>query len=226
MSNRKSNKDSRESNRPFDQLSKLVKNAGLRLRTDVKPPVQKVTLRNGEDEDDIFERAMEGVTRISRQNDPAIPTKLRPEPFHDPESEDLRLLQEVVSGKATPSIDHHPEYIEGWVGVAGKKYLPNLRNGMYSIQDQIDLHGLSREEARNSVEEFIKDKSHYSACCVKIIHGRGINSFNDRAILKESLQRWLSTRRMARYVVAYASAPFSDGGVGAVYVLVRRSRAG
>ena len=57
---------------------------------------------------------------------------------------------------------------------------------------------------------------------MKIIHGRGINSPADSATLKESLQRLLSTRRMSRYVVAYASAPSRDGGVGAVYVLLSR----
>ena len=51
-----------------------------------------------------------------------------------------------------------------------------------------------------------------------------MNSPGNTPVLKSSLQRWLSTRRMSRYVVAYASAPMSDGGVGAVYVLLRRAR--
>ena len=116
----------------------------------------------------------------------------------------------------------HPEYIEGWIGVTGKKFLPRLRNGFYSIQGQIDLHGLSREEAQKEVEEYIVRMSRFHSCCIKIIHGRGINSPTDRATLKESLQRLLTTRKMSRHVVAYASAQFNDGGVGAVYVLLSR----
>jgi DNA-nicking Smr family endonuclease len=57
---------------------------------------------------------------------------------------------------------------------------------------------------------------------VKVICGRGINSAGDTGVLKEHLQRWLASRRMSRHVVAYASAPYADGGVGAVYVLLRR----
>ena len=114
----------------------------------------------------------------------------------------------------------HPEYIEGWIGVTGKRVLPNLRNGLYSIQGQIDLHGMNREEAQIAVEEYIVQMSRFRSCCIKIIHGRGINSPADRATLKESLQRFLSTRRMSNYVVAYASAPSRDGGVGCVYVLI------
>lgn len=121
------------------------------------------------------------------------------------------------------AIPNHPEYIEGWVGTTGKRFLPNLRNGIYSIQGQIDLHGYSRVEAEIAVEDFIRRMSRFRSCCVKIIHGRGINSPTDRATLKRSLQRLLVTRRMSRYVVAYASAPLRDGGVGAVYVLLMRA---
>ena len=79
-----------------------------------------------------------------------------------------------------------------------KRFLPNLRNGLYSIQGQIDLHGLTRAEARITVEDFIVRLARFPSCCVKIIHGRGINSRTDTPVLKENLQRWLSTRRMAR----------------------------
>lgn len=130
-------------------------------------------------------------------------------------------MQAAMDESVPISVIHHPEYIEGWIGVAGRRFLPNLRNGLYSIQGQIDLHGLARDEARTAVEEFIAHMARYRSCCVKIIHGRGINSPNDRAILKENLQRWLRNRRMSHHVVAYASAPVADGGVGAVYVLLQ-----
>ena len=133
-----------------------------------------------------------------------------------------RLMQAAIEGDPPMAIFDHPEYIEGWIGVAGKRFLPKLRNGLYSIQGQIDLHGLSRADAQTAVEEFIIRMSRFRSCCIKIIHGRGINSPTDRATLKESLQRLLSTRRMSHYVVAYASAPSRDGGVGAVYVLLSR----
>jgi DNA-nicking Smr family endonuclease len=132
-------------------------------------------------------------------------------------------MQEAMNDDSPITILDHPEYIEGWVGVAGKRLLPNLRNGLYSIQGQIDLHGLNQAEAQIAVEEYITRMSRFRSCCVKIIHGRGINSPSDRATLKESLQRLLSTRRMSRHVVAYASAPSRDGGVGAVYVLLSRN---
>jgi DNA-nicking Smr family endonuclease len=168
---------------------------------------------------------MEGVKPVNRLRE-RVPSSL---PFlpapSDPELEDLRLMKAALDGLPASSVSDHPEYIEGWVGVSGKLFIPNLRNGLYSIQGQIDLHGFSRSEAQAAVEEFIQQMSRFRSCCVKIIHGRGINSPTDNAVLKESLPRWLTSKRMSRSVVAYASAPMNDGGVGAIYVLLRQRAA-
>jgi DNA-nicking Smr family endonuclease len=174
-----------------------------------------------ESDDDAFRRAMEGVKRTSWTPHATASLPEPTAPSSNSQSEDSRLMKSALEGKYVFETSDHPEYIEAWVCVAGKRFLPNLRNGLYSIQGQIDLHGLNQNEARHEVEQFIVQMACLRSCCVKIIHGRGMNSQHNRAILKEKLQKWLSTRRMSRYVVAYASAPLTDGGVGAVYVLLQ-----
>jgi DNA-nicking Smr family endonuclease len=213
---------------PFSGLEGLVRKAGLKLRVEPEPmkeapPEAPASPAVAADSDeDAFRLAMDGVTRRTWRHSPVpSPPPPFPEPA-DPDLEDLRLMQAAVDGDPALTVQDHPEYIEGWVGLGGRRYLPNLRDGLYSIQGQIDLHGMSRDEARVAVENFIIGMSRQRSCCVKVIHGRGINSPNDRAVLKENLSRWLATRRMSRHVVAYASAPFKDGGVGAIYVLLRR----
>jgi DNA-nicking Smr family endonuclease len=209
---------------PFRGLPELVRNAGLQLGAKPEPAPAPLTPEPPveESEASLFEQAMAGVQRVDWRHE-RVPSPAPTPPEHPgTELEDRRLMEEAVNGHPALPVDAHPEYIEGWVGVAGRRFLPNLRNGNYSIQGQVDLHGLSQEEARMAVEEFVNRMSRFQSCCVKIIHGRGINSPSDRAVLKESLQRWLCTRRMARHVVAYASAPYSDGGVGALYVLLRK----
>jgi len=226
MSKKKPKRHTEKPNQPFSQLPSLLAEAGIDIEEgEVPVAVEEKPVPPREDEDSLFEMAMEGVAPVSWRNKPLATGPPAPIPRADPESEDYRLMCDAAAGIPALSIDDHPEYIEGWIGIAGRRYLPNLRSGLYSIQGQIDLHGLSRIEARGAVKDFIVRNSRLRACCVKIIHGRGINSSNDRAILKENLQRWLSTRRMGRYVVAYSSAPFKDGGVGAVYVLLRRTPA-
>jgi len=218
-------------NTPFSQLSQLLQVAGVKLHPEAGPkaasppkePPPPVETPSPEDPEEMFEDAMHGVARIHWRRDPAPASSVPPPlPAENPEDEEERLFHEAVGPDAAPPIMDHPEYIEGWVGPAGQRFLPALRNGVYSIQAAIDLHGLSRVEARAAVEEFIVRMSRRSSCCVKIIHGRGINSPSDKAVLKEHLQFWLATRRMSHHVVAYASAPYPDGGVGAIYILLRR----
>jgi DNA-nicking Smr family endonuclease len=210
---------------PFRNLGELVRDSGLQLGEKPEPPPARPAAAPHHEppqqsEEDAFAQAMDGVKRSEWKHEPvASPPPPRPEPA-DPEEEQRRMMEDAVNGIPANPVMDHPEYIEGWVGVAGKKFLPNLRNGIYSIQGQIDLHGLTREQARITVEDYIEQMSRFRSCCIKIIHGRGINSPNDRAVLKESLQQWLSTRRMSRHVVAFASAQFADGGVGALYVLL------
>ncbi len=225
----KKKREAEAEHHPVGRLAALLKEAGVKITPPETPrpapkPAQtprQDTAPETEDGDLLFCRAMEGVERIRRQSD-SLPARLPSvPPPTDPELEDRRLLAEATKADTTFRIPDHPEYIEGWVGVAGRRFLPNLRNGTYSIQGSLDLHGMGRAEARAAVEDFVESMSKGRSCCVKIIHGRGINSPSDTAVLKEHLQRWLTTRRMARHVVAYASAPSTDGGVGAVYVLLR-----
>ena len=211
---------------PLRNLDRVLRQAGIRLR-DARPeprPERQAPAAVKSDAE-MFDEAMHGVAPASwRSRWPETYEPAPPARAPAGASEERRLMQAALEGTPPLASGDHPEYIEGWIGVAGRLLLPNLRSGLYSIQGQLDLHGLGQAEAREAVEEFIARMCRFRSCCVKIIHGRGMNSPGNTPVLKGSLQRWLSTRRMSRYVVAYASAPMSDGGVGAVYVLLRRAR--
>jgi DNA-nicking Smr family endonuclease len=214
-------------NGPFSLLPNLVDAAGLKLKrpdnTSAAIP-QKASVeqhaRQATDEE-LFVAAMSGVRQSDWPHAPHPSSQPPAKPPIHPDPDGRRMMQAAIDDDAPLPVLDHPEYIEGWVGATGKKLLPNLRNGLYSIQGQIDLHGFNRIEAQIAVEDYIIRMSRFHSCCIKIIHGRGINSASNKAPLKESLQRLLATRRMARYVVAYASAQSRDGGVGAVYVLLQ-----
>ena len=220
-------------NNSLSQLSNLINAAGIHLRAEKAPrdgqaknaDVSKLASDRpapAATDEEIFLEAMNGIHRTSWRHSPHPSSRPEPMPVPDPDFETQRLMQSAIDQDTPMPVSEHPEYIEGWIGVAGRKFLPKLRNGLYSIQGQIDLHGYNRAEAQIAVEDYIAQMSRFRSCCVKIIHGRGINSPTDKATLKEGLQRLLRTRRMSRYVVAFASAASCDGGVGAVYVLLRR----
>ena len=97
--------------------------------------------------------------------------------------------------------------------------LRKLKRGEYIARDRCDLHGMTGAEALASVRRFIENSRHRGHRCVCIIHGRGLHSTGNQPILKVRVREYL---RSHRSVLAYADAPASDGGSGAVYVLLRK----
>ena len=94
-----------------------------------------------------------------------------------------------------------------------------LRRGQFSINGQLDLHGLTIPEARQALASFLHGSQTRGAQCVIIIHGKGYGSQNKQPILKNKVNSWLQQHTE---VLAFCSAQPADGGTGAVYVLLRR----
>ena len=100
-----------------------------------------------------------------------------------------------------------------------RREIRKLKNGDYIVRDRRDLHGMTGAEALASVGRFIENNRHRGHRCVCIIHGRGLHSRGNQPILKARVREYL---RSHRSVLAYTDAPVSDGGSGAVYVLLRK----
>jgi DNA-nicking Smr family endonuclease len=100
-------------------------------------------------------------------------------------------------------------------GVSNKS-LRKLRKGQYNVEARLDLHGLSAHQAKLAVEEFLEQCLHKNKRVVLIIHGKGRHQ--QAPVLKNKLDAWL---REIRAVLAFCSANASQGGRGAVYVLLK-----
>jgi DNA-nicking Smr family endonuclease len=96
-----------------------------------------------------------------------------------------------------------------------------LRKGEWSIQGQIDLHGLRSDEARNAMGQFIRDAKRMGWRCVRVVHGKGLGSPGREPVLKSKVQRWLVQKNE---VLAFVQAKPSDGGGGALLVLLGPSQ--
>ncbi len=99
------------------------------------------------------------------------------------------------------------------------KVLKDLRRGKYSIQNELDLHGLTATQARGMLREFMTDVVLEGHRCVRIVHGKGLRSGPGGPVLKVKLNKWLPQWDQ---VLAFTTAPARDGGTGAVYVLLAR----
>lgn len=99
--------------------------------------------------------------------------------------------------------------------------LRRLRRGHWRIQDELDLHGLTRDTARARLVDFLAFCLQHDAKCVRIIHGKGLGSKNHEPILKQLVKSWLMQRSE---VLAFIPARPADGGAGALLVLLKRAQ--
>jgi DNA-nicking Smr family endonuclease len=96
-----------------------------------------------------------------------------------------------------------------------------LRRGDWSIQRQLDLHGLRRDEAREQLSFFIREAHKHGIRCVRVVHGKGLGSPGKAPVLKSRVHNWLVQKQE---VLAFVQAKPADGGAGALVVLLMASR--
>lgn len=99
--------------------------------------------------------------------------------------------------------------------------LKDLRRGRWVIQEELDLHGLNRDEARQLLGGFLAECLHHGTRCVRIIHGKGHGSPQKLSILRQLVRGWLMQRIE---ILAFCQARPQDGGEGALIALLRSSK--
>ena len=206
---------------PFENLKDIIEHK--RIAVAVKPAAEEKHEHDSDDE--IFAAAMKEVREIKEFRQIAVqPKKVPPLSRRKPQSHDvLQILKDVTNGLIAVNLPDTQEYVE-WSNpvywpvrngnIAGK-----LHKGFFSVQDCLDLHGFFVDEAEAATERFLKEALGKGLRCIKIIHGRGLRS-PDGPVLKTALIAWL-TYRYRKNVIAFASARQCDGGLGALYILLK-----
>lgn len=103
-------------------------------------------------------------------------------------------------------------------GGLGRDVLKKLRRGHWVVQNELDLHGLNRDQARQLLAEFLGTSRKRGARCVRVVHGKGLRSPNREPVLKWKVREWLARREE---VLAFCQAPANQGGGGALLVLLK-----
>jgi DNA-nicking Smr family endonuclease len=135
--------------------------------------------------------------------------------------DEQRVLQEAISDEFDATtlldIDEALSFRRPGVGVDVTR---KLRRGGWSIQSEIDLHGLRRDEAREALAAFLREAGKRGWRCVRVVHGKGLGSPGKTPVLKGKVQSWLMQKEE---VLAFVQARADEGGAGAVVVLLRPS---
>jgi DNA-nicking Smr family endonuclease len=100
----------------------------------------------------------------------------------------------------------------------GSDVVRKLREGRWSIQRQIDLHGLRTDEAREALGQFVRESHQLGLRCVRVVHGKGLGSPGRTPVLKGRVLRWLVQKSE---VMAFVQARPAEGGAGALVVLLQ-----
>ncbi|WP_291517923.1 Smr/MutS family protein [Acidovorax sp.] len=176
--------------------------------------------RRARAEKNMFQLAVGPVQPLSGQHDRRWHTPEPPEPLPvQRELDEQRVLVEAISDEFDVStlLDTDDQLSFRRPGI-GRDVTHKLRAGHWSIQRQLDLHGLRTDEAREALGHFIRLAHRTGLRCVRVVHGKGLGSPGKTPVLKGRVQRWLVQKKE---VLAFVQARPADGGAGALVVLLQ-----
>ncbi len=166
----------------------------------------------------LFARSVGAVTPL-RERNLANPARELPDPLPLQHwLDEARVLREAMSDEFDVStlLDVDDQLSFRRPGIGADVTL-RLRAGHWSIQRQLDLHGLRIDEAREALGQFIRQAHKTGLRCVRVVHGKGLGSPGREPVLKGRVQRWLVQKNE---VLAFVQARPADGGAGALVVLL------
>ncbi|WP_295991000.1 Smr/MutS family protein [Rugamonas sp.] len=163
------------------------------------------------------DRYVPGVPKTSGAA-PAAATRARTQA-----EDDAAVLRESLSAPLSDlfEVDHYMEEDPALNYAApgvGPDVVRKMRKGHWPIQDDLDLHGMRRDEARDGLGAFLRNAALRNLRCVRVIHGKGFGSKSQEPVLKSMVHSWLVQKEE---VIAFCVARPSDGGDGALVVLLR-----
>jgi DNA-nicking Smr family endonuclease len=173
-------------------------------------------LAGNNQDDELFAEAMGKVRRMTSVNK-IIPEKIKPKPEVAVSIQQAQPLLQLKTIAASPRQAEEP-----WVlradGISRER-LRRLAAGRPSIEQTLDLHGVTRNEVPGLLEDLFRCAIRDQLRTLCIIHGRGLHS-RDKPVLKDAVYQWLRRGPFAHSVLAVIPRPGSGGG--ACLVLLRR----
>lgn len=164
--------------------------------------------------DDVTPIKMEKRVVIDKRSEDAKTLALR----RDRAQSAVEQMEDPLAGEPVEMVEPLAELSFRRTGVQHGVFR-NLRLGKYPLDARLDLHKMTVDRARQEVYQFIKDCMQNDVRTALITHGKG-ETREQPALLKSCVAFWLP---QIEDVLAFHSAQRPHGGVGATYVLLRKS---
>ena len=146
----------------------------------------------------------------ARKTRPAPPAKRRPPP---------RAPAPAPKPKPAPP----PSLAHGDIADLDKRSAERMRRGKLPIEGRLDLHGHTQDQARRELAAFLAGAQAAGKRCVIVVTGRG-DITRGGGVLRSQVPRWLNEPENRGRVLAFDYAQPRHGGLGALYVLLRKGR--
>lgn len=213
---------------PFAALKGITVEA-----TPLPEPVKKVVApaRPEPAAEDLFLQAMSGVRKLDapeKRKRPASHAKAEQKPSTGSSSVRKSLPREEVTARKTflqeveklqLDVRFEDSLPEDELRPLSGNRLRQLKRGIIQLDRQLDLHGLSREEALEALAPFLQTARSAGEKGVLVITGKGMHSV-DGPVLQQMVTSWL--RDQGRELITeYAPAPQELGGSGAFIIFLR-----
>ena len=117
-----------------------------------------------------------------------------------------------------------PELSHGAQIGLDKSNAKKLKKGQHAIEGQLDLHGMTQEQAHAALNIFIEASYGARKRCVLVITGKGLKLGGSVGVLRVAVPRWLNEEPNRSRVLAFSYATQKNGGEGALYVMIKRKR--
>ena len=203
---------------------KALKGKALDLREPVAAPAPapKKEPKRQDDLDDelLFLDAVAGVRRLNPAATPPARAKAQAAAKAERAEEEQRLFMQAVEAlKIDVRFSDSLGEEETPQRPASVNRLRQVRRGGIRIDLQLDLHGLTRDEALENLERFVKGAYNRKQKGVLVITGKGNNSTGE-PVLKSAVSAWL--RDAGKGMVSeFVPAPKEMGGGGAFVVFLK-----
>lgn len=178
----------------------------------------QASLRRQHADHDLFVRSIGPVHRL---RDRGLAELNRPRPAPRPRQRELdeqaalaATLSDEVTLESLLLTDDGLSFRRAGIG---PDVVNRLRRGHWALQGQIDLHGHTRDEAREALSAYVRECHRRGMRCLRVVHGKGHGSPGRQPVLKQKVQRWLA---QSAEVIAFAQATGPQGGAGALVVLL------
>jgi DNA-nicking Smr family endonuclease len=204
----------------FAALKSLRK--GLKAQEEARAAAEAERLRKEKQatlDADLFRASVGMVAPLTPANkailNPPRPAPIARQHLADEQAALRESLSDEFTAETLLDTDEALSYARSGIG---PDTLRKLRRGHWVIQDQLDLHGLRSDPAREALAGFISDSARKGLRCVRVIHGKGLGSINKEPVLKNKVRNWLMQKEQ---VIAFCQARAADGGSGALVVLLK-----